>query len=214
MQAPKLTPDQLATAKSLYEDGESIASISRQFGVSTAAIRKRARKHGWRRPTGTWHEAVKETSTAQMLSDPPTAHERAVVAQGRRSLLKAEKIVDAFSTGASEATVCRLAGIDPKTLHAWWDDDPEFHRLSHAARADFSIRKMQEIDGAGAADWRAASYMAERHDATGEQFGQNIRGGGGIGGITVTINVPVPQIVEVGHSPIIDITPVEDVTKE
>jgi len=48
----KLTPEQWAEARRLRASGELYRGIARRFGLTAAAISKRARKEGWPPPVG------------------------------------------------------------------------------------------------------------------------------------------------------------------
>lgn len=43
----KITPEEWATARALYEAGTSLNAVHEQFGISRAALQKRAKTEGW-----------------------------------------------------------------------------------------------------------------------------------------------------------------------
>jgi hypothetical protein len=124
-----------------------------------------------------------------------------IAAHGARSLDRAELMLTAISTGASDASAARLAGIDPSTLERWRQDDPSFDVLLCKARLEFAVRKLEELDAAGERDWKASAYALERLDETRDQFGA----AGSVGNrptaaIQVIVNVPRPEPLQAGAS--------------
>ncbi len=117
--------------------------------------------------------------------------------------------------GTPPNVAAQSVGIHPNTLKTWQAEDPEFAALAAQARAEFLHDKAQTVNRISKSDGKLALAILERSPETREHYGTGY-GGGGMGGpaITVTINVPVPQLIEPGHSPIIDITPAEDVIEE
>ena len=205
---PELTDTQWLEIEDLYSETETpLLTISKRFDVSRAMIRKKAKQRGWRRPVGPYTDAVKLTDTSRRISDPQTSGDHRIIAFGKRTGDNMERILEMVREGTPPNVAAQSVGIHPNTLKLWQSEDAEFAALAAQARADFLHDKAVTVNRISKSDGKLALNILERSPETREYYGTGHGVGGGMGGssITVTINVPIPQIVEVGQSPVIDV---------
>jgi uncharacterized protein YjcR len=69
----KLSAEQWAEARALYEAGTTAKAIAQQFGVDRSSIRRHAQREGWRRPRKTKHAAQPAASSTDPVQSPVAA---------------------------------------------------------------------------------------------------------------------------------------------
>lgn len=109
-----------------------------------------------------------------------------------------------LASGIPLETAARLQGIQPQTIRAWSETRPIAWQAVERARAQGERTCLTKI--ANASDWKAADRLLGLINS---EYTQDSGAGASAGGpaIQVVINVPLPQLVEPGAKPVIDITP-------
>jgi hypothetical protein len=151
-----------------YMRGDTPYSISRDLGgrPSKAGIAKRAKLEDWT-------QANSDTlTTAQNL---PIVRRASGSSLGKRTPENLVLILEALSMGATEKVAAGIAGIDPKTLTRWKQEDPKLAMEIHARRSQKAAELIQSIGTAAKKDWKAASWMLERNPATRSEFSKILR---------------------------------------
>lgn len=83
----------------------------------------------------------------------------------RKTKLTAEttaKVVQAIKLGATYELAAKYAGIAESTFYAWMKEHPEFSEAVHAGEGNAAVVWLAKIEQAGADDWRALAWKAER----------------------------------------------------
>ena len=156
-----------------------------------------------------------QTDTARRIAEPLTKADYQIAAFGKRTPENMQAAIRAFREGSPASVVAPLMGMHRNTLDNWLDDDVEFAALVAQARADYLHDKAQSVNTASKTDGKLALALLERHPDTREQYGNTDGRRSAVpGGISITINVPIPQQVEAGQQPIIDITPENEATTD
>ena len=178
-----------AACQADFAAGQSFGWLSKRHGVSRQAVSQRATREGWSRtPDGAAYAASK---TAKRIYGPTTSADHRLVAQGGRSALAAQRVLDALRLGAPRSTAAKLIGVTPTALRNWADDDATFERAMAAAEADFSLRIVGNLSAAAdRGDVGASKFLAERHPAMAGEFGPKVPEGGGGAGISISLVLP------------------------
>ena len=109
-----------------------------------------------------------------------------------------------LASGIPLETAARLQGIQPQTIRAWSQSRPVAWQAIERARAQGERTCITKI--ANASDWKAADRLLGLINGEyAQESGAALSGGGPA--IQVVINVPLPQLVEPGDKPMIDVTP-------
>ena len=176
-----------------YRDGKSCREIARKNpGISHVAIAKRARKHGWK--VGLSPETARQL-TALALETPGT-----LPGSYKGSEEKRARILEKLAMGSTLTIAAKAAGIDRNTLTDW-RKNPDFLAACEKAEAAYAERQLGHIENAAErGDWRASSWVLERHPATRDEFGQQIRPQGPT--IKIELALPYPKGRDL---PIIDV---------
>lgn len=113
-------------------------------------------------------------------------------------------LCERLASGIPLETAARLQGIQPQAIRAWAETRPVAWQAIERARAVGEQTQLRKI--AAANDWKAADRLLGLMNS---EYTQDSGGGASAGGpaIQVVINVPLPQLVEPGAKPVIDIAP-------
>ena len=163
--------------------GQSAHSLAKQHNVSHTAINKHHKREGWTRAVVEHQQEVSEVALSQ------------------RTLANAQSILDDLSCGVPVHLAAQAVGMSGDDLTTWGEDDTQFAQALSAARARGHVKRIKLIDAAGErGDWKAASWLIERHQETRDDFGQ--RGSSGGGNLTVIFNWgrEVPEVVTIDAS--------------
>ncbi len=179
----------------LYTQEEmSLNRIAELHGVSRPAIAKRAKRAGWKRP------GEKERL--------PSAPNGLAISCVEPSPETADRIIDWVKDCVPLKLAAGAVGMSVEDLKAWLEDDPDFASRIDVGQHEAHATLIRRVNEAGArGDVKADQWLLERLRETRDEFSPTRQQGADIGGITVTINVPVPQLVEAGRSPMVDVTP-------
>ena len=109
-----------------------------------------------------------------------------------------------LASGIPLETAARLQGIQPQSIRAWSESRPVAWEAIERARAQGERTQLRKI--AAASDWKAADRLLGLMNSQYQQDSGAASPGGGPA-IQVVINVPLPQLVEPGDKPMIDVTP-------
>jgi len=141
-----------------FEAGQTPYAISRDLGgrPTKQGVAKRAAREGWQ---------VQANSTVSVAAELP--------------IVKRAQML----TGPTKCTAERVAGINPKTLKQWTDQDPQLAEQLRQARAGKLAEWIGHIDGAASRDWKAADRLLQAAPEA-EDFSQHQQGG-----ITIVLNI-------------------------
>ena len=128
------------------------------------------------------------------------------VAKGNRKLNRRNltDLCKRLASGIPLETAARLQGIQPQAIRAWAETRPTAWQAIERARATGEQTQLRKI--AAANDWKAADRLLGLMNSQYQQDSGAASSGGGPA-IQVVINVPLPQLVEPGDKPVIDVTP-------
>ncbi len=171
----------------------SLNRIAELHGVSRPAIAKRAKRAGWKRP-----------GEKERLPSAPTGLAISCVMPSPET---ADCIIDWVKDCVPLKHAAGAVGMSEDDLKAWLEVDPDFASRIDVGQHEAHATLIRRVNEAGArGDVKADQWLLERLKETRDEFTPTRQQGTDVGGITVTINVPVPQLVAVGASPIVDIT--------
>lgn len=176
-----------------FRAGTSCRQLAREYpGISHVAIAKRARRFGWKVDSAVEISRALTRITSETL---PNAYK---ATDTRRAI-----ILEKLGNGSTLDMAAKASGISPETLRAWRKNDPEFGLAVDTAQANWAERQVEGIEKAGAAgDWRARSWLMERHPNTRDEFGQQATKSGGP---TVRIELAINRFGDA--VPVVDVTP-------
>lgn len=180
-----------------FRAGVSCRQLAKDHGsISHVAIAKRARTRGW------LDGQTMETAEAINRLVVETAETLPVARKGGEAQRKA--ILSELADGSTLTMAAHCAGISPRTLQDWRAHDEAFRAACDSAQVVWAKKQMKGIEASGeSGDWRARSWLMERHPATREEFGQQATRSNGP---TIKIELAIPY--PAGKEPtVIDVTP-------
>ena len=148
-----------------YKQVETAYSISKSLGgvPSKVGIMKRAKREGWRRI---------EEETMRTAENLPIVRRASGSALGKRAPENIALILECIEHGATEKVAAGIAGIAPKTLTRWKQEDPRIAMEVYARRSQNVADKLACINQASQKDWKAAAWSLERDPYSREEFGK------------------------------------------
>lgn len=160
-----------------FEAGQTPYAISRDLGgrPTKQGVAKRAAREGWQAQANSTVSVAAElpiVKRAQMLTGPTKCTAERVAF-----------ILELVGRGSSIKLAATAAGINPKTLKQWTDQDPQFAEQLRQARAGKLAEWIGHIDGAASRDWKAADRLLQAAPEA-EDFSQHQQGG-----ITIVLNI-------------------------
>lgn len=81
-----------------------------------------------------------------------------------RTVETRSRLCEALRLGATYADACAAAGISKSAFMLWKAEDAEFAEFLEAAKTYHRMMALKRIQRAARRDWKAASYLLERHD--------------------------------------------------
>jgi hypothetical protein len=192
------------------EAGAKIRETAREFGIKHQSIQGRAKSEGW---SAGWAGAERKSLVAAGSRDPAVGS-----GNGRRQVLpliprnrgglRCEDnklfILKCVAVGFSLNKAASLVGFTDVALRLWQAEDEEFRQEIMEVAANYAARHLDNIDQASdRGDWKASERLLESNAFMRDEFKPADKGGG----ITVIINVPRPDMKEIGQ--IIDVEPEE-----
>ena len=146
-----------------YKRGETAYAISKSLGgkPSKVGIMKRAKREGWQRI---------DEETMRTAENLPIVRRASGSALGKRTPENIALILESIEIGATEKVAAGIAGISPKTLTRWKQEDPRFAMEVHARRSQNVAEKLRYINEAAQRDWKAAAWSLERDPYSREEF--------------------------------------------
>jgi len=146
-----------------YTQGETAYAISKSLaGVpSKVGISKRAKREGWGR--------INE-DTMRTAENLPIVRRASGSALGKRAPENIALILESIELGATEKVAAGIAGISPKTLTRWKQEDPRLAMEIHARRSQNVAEMLGHINQAAQKDWKAAAWSLERDPYSREEF--------------------------------------------
>jgi hypothetical protein len=175
-----------------YEAGQTPYAISRDLGgrPSKQGIVKRASKEGW---------TVTDSSTLAVAAELPIVKRaQALTGPTKCTAERVAFILELVGRGASVKLAATAAGINPKTLKKWSEDDPQLGEQLRQARAGKLAEWIGHIDTAAQRDWKAADRLLQAAPEA-EDFSQHQQGG-----ITIVLNIDRDN----ADNPVIDSSPI------
>jgi hypothetical protein len=160
-----------------FEGGQTPYAISKALGgaPSKQGIAKRAEREGWQvRPNA-------PLAVAEQL--PIVKRAQSLAGPGKATAERVAFILELVGKGASLKLAASAAGITPKTLKRWQDEDPQLVEQLRQARAGKLAEWVSHIDSAAARDWKAADRLLQAAPEA-EDYSQQQAGG-----ITVVLNI-------------------------
>ena len=174
-------------------EGDSARSLAREFGISHTAVLKRAHREGWQRRGANGKPAEPRLPATRPAS-------AGTLALGERTPGNMAMVMADLESGLPVHLAARCIGMTATEVEAWARDAPEIQ----VAAAKGHAKRARLINAAAErGDWKAASWMMERHPETREDFGQKPAAGGGV---TVVFNWSRD---EPPKQPTVDVTPVQ-----
>jgi hypothetical protein len=207
--------------KDLWQRGYGLVRIAEAIPNSPhiSNISRRAKREQWIRihkkaPGAKPAKSAKQEKQADGATQ--TVPVRAWVPTGlsdkRNSLLDKDdlklQVIESLKEGSTFKIASAAAGVKENTLIGWRKADPEFETACRQARAQFAQRNIARVNNAASEDWRAATWLLEKHPDTREEFksAETAKGGGGI---QVILQIPrsadeardiVGQVIEHGRA--------------
>ena len=134
-----------------YMKGETPYAISKSLGgkPSKVGIAKRAKREGWTQVDSDTQRTAENLSIIRRTSGSSL---------GKRTPENIALILGSVELGATEKVAAGVAGIAPKTLTRWKQEDPRFAMEIHARRSQNVAEKLRCIDQASQKDWKAAAW--------------------------------------------------------
>lgn len=169
--------DWIEIRRSILEENAPLRQLAVRYSVSRQAIHKRAKKEGWLVP--------KQIRT-------PLLESRLVEAAYKATPDVLTAYVKHLSEGMPKRTAASMVGVTRQTIEEWRDKDTNFDAACQAAMAHWAKTRITNINKAGdRGDWRADSWLLERHPETRSDF-QGPKAEGGTT-IQVVLNIPLPK---------------------
>jgi len=146
-----------------YKQGETAYFISKSLGgvPSKVGIMKRAKRENWERI----HDETMRTAT-----NLPIVRRASGSALGKRAPENIALILASIEQGATEKVAAGIAGISPKTLTRWKQEDPRLSMEIHARRSQNVAEKLRCINDAAQRDWKAAAWSLARDPYSRDEF--------------------------------------------
>jgi hypothetical protein len=113
--------DWTGVATEFYDSTKSIRSIARDLGVSETAIRKHAKRHGWRRPSAVAHAATRGVSRLAGALESQLANVDSIIERSRRF------VAAMIQLGAEPSKIAAALSISERALFAEFGGEIEFH---------------------------------------------------------------------------------------
>lgn len=160
-----------------FEAGNTPYAIARDLGgrPTKQGIAKRAQKQGWK---------VRDNALLNVTAELPIVKRAQDLAgPGKATAERVAFILELVGKGASIKLAASAAGITPKTLKRWQQDDAQLAEQLRQARAGKLAEWISRIDDASARDWKAADRLLQTSPEA-EDFSQHQTGG-----ITVVLNI-------------------------
>lgn len=160
-----------------FEGGQTPYAISRDLGgrPSKQGIAKRAQRENWQ---------VLINGPLSVASELPIVKRaQALAGPGKATAERVAFVLELVGKGASIKLAASAAGISPKTLKRWQEQDPQLAEQLRQARAGKLSEWISHIDSAAARDWKAADRLLQAAPEA-EDFSQQAHGG-----ITVVLNI-------------------------
>lgn len=160
-----------------YEGGQTAYRISTDLGgrPSKQGIMKRAAREGW---------TVRDNGTLSIAEQLPIVQRaRDLTGPTKCSAERIAFVLELVSSGASVKLAATAAGISPKTLKRWMDEDQQLSEQLRQARAGKLAEWISHIDKAAVRDWKAADRLLQASPEA-EDFSQHQTGG-----ITIVLNI-------------------------
>jgi hypothetical protein len=194
------------------EGGEGIRPVARDYGISHQSIQGKAQRQGW---TGGWAgarrtqimQAVRGNGSAADSEPNEGKRQLPALPKGQTGLRTEENkvcILECLKIGFSINKAASVVGFTDPALRSWMQSDETWRQELIEAQLHYAARHMGNIDAASdRGDWKASERLLESHPFMRDEFKPADKGGG----ITVIINVPRPDMKEIGQ--IIDMEPEE-----
>lgn len=160
-----------------FERGQSPYAISRDLAgrPSKQGIAKRAAREGW---------AVTDNGTLEIAEQLPIVKRaQALAGPGKATAERVAFILELVGRGSSIKLAASAAGISPKTLKRWQDEDQQLAEQIRQARAGKLAEWIGHIDTAATRDWKAADRLLQAAPEA-DDFSQHQTGG-----IIVVLNI-------------------------
>ncbi len=172
-----------------HKEGETAYSISKSLGgvPSKVGIMKKAKREGWRRLDQDTMRTAENLSIVRRASGS---------ALGKRAPENIALILESIELGATERVAAGIAGISPKTLTRWKQEDPRFGMEIHARRSQNVAEMLRCINQASQKDWKAAAWSLERDPYSREEFGRRNKEKEQP---TIILNIHRDEVVIEGH---------------
>jgi len=217
----KVAEDTWVQVKDLWQRGFSLVAIAETVPGSPhiSNISRRAKKEQWIRvrkkaPTARPAKSAKQEKRSERATQ--TVQPRPWVATDlsdkRNSLSDKDdlklQVIESLKEGSTFRIAAAAAGVNENTLKNWRTADADFETACRQARAQFAQRNIARVNDAASEDWRAATWLLEKHPDTREEFksAETAKGGGGI---QVILQIPrsadeardiVGQVIEHGRA--------------
>lgn len=190
--------------KDLFQKGYSLAAIRQAVPEAPheSNICRRAKKEGWiratrQKPPGTRKRSLTRkpepvAETQQAKPGKPLEWVKTPLSTSRSCLrdnsdLKVQ-VIESLKAGSTFKIAAAAAGVNEGTLINWRRADPDFETACRQARAQWAQSRIENVNVAADEDWRAATWLLERHPETRDEFrGAEAAKGGGL---TVVLNIP------------------------
>ena len=146
-----------------YMRGETPYAISKSLGgkPSKVGITKKAKREEW--------EQI-DDETMRTAENLPIVRRASGSALGKRAPENIALILESIEQGATEKVAAGIAGISPKTLTRWKQEDPRLAMEIHARRSQNIAEMLRHINKAAQKDWKAAAWSLERDPYSREEF--------------------------------------------
>jgi hypothetical protein len=113
--------DWTSIATEFYDTAKSIRSIAQAVGISETAIRKHAKRHGWRRPSAIAHADERGVSRLAGALESELANVNGVIERSRRF------VAAMIQLGAEPSKIAAALSISDRALFAEFGGEIEFH---------------------------------------------------------------------------------------
>jgi hypothetical protein len=114
-------PDWRSISVAYFNSTMSLRGIASQFGISDAAIRKHARKHGWQRPSAVGTPALRGVTPLGKAMESQLAGVDSVIERSRRF------VAAMIQLDATPAAIAEALGVTEKALNIEFGDEFHFH---------------------------------------------------------------------------------------
>ena len=193
--------DWIEIRRMVLEEGTPLRQLAVRYSVSRQAIHKRAMKEGWIVPK----QVRTPLLESRLIESGTLGH---VAWKATPGVLAA--YVKHLSEGMPKRTAAAMVGVARQTIEEWRDKDKNFDAACQAATAHWAKTRIKNINNAGdRGDWRADSWLLERHPETRTDF-QGPKAEGGTT-IQVVLNIPLPKLALPGDdAKVIEVVTVTD----